>query len=167
MGPVARLENTWSEFGEKHPKCKIGMVEINLAFNDLSNIVSARYQYSNYRKFMKSCQFPALPFLGVYLTDLTFLELGNPDFLPNSDCINFSKRRKVYRLVEEIKKFQKTPFSYPVVPQIQEFLVKQIKGDDDSTMEWDKKFVSSKAELYQKSLEHEPLKMDSSERDSD
>ena len=47
----------------------------------VQDTVSPKGQYSNYRKSLKELSRPAIPFLGVYLTDLTFIELGNQDFI--------------------------------------------------------------------------------------
>lgn len=69
--PVSRLHKTWAMFAEKFPKTSI-------AYHDLAELVSPKGQYGNYRKVLKELSPPAIPFLGVYLTDLTFIELGNP-----------------------------------------------------------------------------------------
>ena len=149
MGPVGRLHKTWEALEEKYPKTKAEFVE-------LAALVSPKHQYANYRKCLKDLEMPALPFLGVYLTDLTFLELGNQDYLPENHYINFEKRRKVYQLVQEIKKFQVTPFAIAVVPQIQDFMRKLMEAKG-SPVGWEEKPVIMKEdELYDKSLEYEP-----------
>ena len=124
MGPVARLEKSWLTLSSKHPQLK-------RTFDNLCALVSPRYQYSSYRKYIKELSEPVLPFLGtfklqigVYLTDLTFLELGNPDYLPDSNFINFEKRRKVFRMIQEFKKYQKSPFTYPRNQEIQNSFIK-------------------------------------------
>ena len=148
MGPVARLKKTWRALSEKH----------EISFNELSVAVSARYQYASYRKILKNLELPALPFLGVYLTDLAFLELGNQDYLPGTNYINFEKRRKVYRLVQEVKRYQSRPYSFASIPEIQEFIkeLSQFNGP----VEWEKKFSVMKTDLYEKSFEHESNRME-------
>jgi len=47
----------------------------------------------------------------VYLSDLTFTEDGNSDKLEH--LINFGKRRLVYRVIEELRQYQVTPYSFP------------------------------------------------------
>jgi len=54
---------------------------------------------------------PCLPYLGMYQTDLTFIEDGNPDFL--KDLINFRKRTLISDVIAEIQLYQQIP--YPVI----------------------------------------------------
>ena len=49
-------------------------------------------------------------FLGVFLTDLTFIEEGNPDKL--GGLINFKKRLYVYNVLNEIQNYQKVFFFF-------------------------------------------------------
>ncbi|KAJ3363344.1 hypothetical protein GGF32_004338 [Allomyces javanicus] len=99
MGPVHRMEKTWAVFATKHPKSREALTR-------LTEVVSASGQYANYRKALKAATKPCIPFLGVYITDLTFVEDGNPDFLPENHHINFDKRRKVATIIEEIVDWQ-------------------------------------------------------------
>jgi hypothetical protein len=115
---------------------------------------------------LKELQPPAIPFLGVYLTDLTFLELGNPDFLPDSHFINFEKRRKVFNLVKEIQKFQQTSYPLIAVSPIQEFF-RKIGDTKGSPVGWEETSpVMTEEELYQKSQLFEPKELSSDEDDN-
>jgi hypothetical protein len=107
---------------------------------------------------------PAIPFLGVFLTDLTFLELGNPDFLPDSHFINFEKRRKVYNLIKEINRFKQTPFLLAPVPQIMDF-IKKLCVSRGASVGWNDTSVMTEEELYDKSMEVEPKEDSSDEED--
>jgi hypothetical protein len=94
--------------------------------------------YSNFTKFRnylhKEIAPPCVPYLGVYLTDLTFIEdgrfmryfylinIGNPDFIQET-LINFDKRRRIATVIKEIKQYQQTPYNFNVVPVIKGFLL--------------------------------------------
>ncbi|KAJ3146045.1 hypothetical protein HDU86_000544 [Geranomyces michiganensis] len=137
---VNRLHKTWDAFREKYPK-------LYEAYEDAASTVSPKGQYANYRKVLKDLAPPAVPFLGVSLTDLTFTELGNPDFLPETPAlINFDKRRKVCQvLTNSIQKYQAVPYNLVPVAGIRNFLSGlgslPLLNDD---------------ELYQMSLKVEP-----------
>jgi son of sevenless-like protein len=63
-----------------------------------------------------------IPYLGVYLTDLTFIEDGNKDFI-NDSLINFDKRRKIAQVIMEIQQYQATPYCLEEVPALRDFLL--------------------------------------------
>lgn len=85
-----------------------------------------------------------VPYLGVYLTDLTFIEDGNSDMLPapQNNYINFDKRKKISKSITEIKMYQQIPYFLMDVDQIQEFLL-GVQGIDEKM-------------LYKRSLVVEP-----------
>jgi len=76
--------------------------------------------YKNYRATLVKHTGPCVPFQGVYLTDLTFIE-EKPDKLPNGH-INFEKMNFIYKVFSDVKKFQAIPYNFVEVPTIQEFL---------------------------------------------
>lgn len=48
------------------------------------------------RDALHRCDPPCIPYLGLYLTDLSFIEEGTPTFTPDG-LLNFSKMRMVGR----------------------------------------------------------------------
>lgn len=77
---------------------------------------------------------------GVCLTDLTFIEEGNKDFL--KDLINFKKRELVCKIIEEVQLYQHPAHNFPTNPQLV-FLLNNLPYDDEE-------------KLYQLSLLREP-----------
>lgn len=65
---------------------------------------------------MKNSEPPALPYLGIFQSDMMFLDSGNPDFLepsvefdkssPGRKLVNFEKRVKESCVLRLIQKFQ-------------------------------------------------------------
>lgn len=56
----------------------------------------------------------------MYLTDLTFIDDGNPDMVDNK--INWNKRELTYRVLSEIELYQQVPYNFPPVEPIRTFL---------------------------------------------
>ncbi|KAI8912508.1 ras guanine nucleotide exchange factor domain-containing protein [Gorgonomyces haynaldii] len=157
MGPVERLKKTWQALAEKHPK----------SMEKLGPLVSAKFQYAQYRKYVKDMSPPAIPFLGVYLTDLTFIEDGNSDFLPDSHLINFDKRNKVYSLItDKVVRFQQVPYDLTPIGQIIDFIKKL--SSPSGAVGWEESSpIMTYEELEQLSLQVEPLELESDEDEDD
>lgn len=63
----------------------------------LQNIVSSDGRFRNLRDALHRCDPPSIPYLGMYLTDLSFIEEGTPNFTEDG-LLNFSKMRMVISL---------------------------------------------------------------------
>lgn len=107
----------------------------------LEELMSMQSSFKTYRKMIADSMPPAIPYIGVYLTDLTFINDGNPDMLSHHR-INFVKHRFVHNIIETIQKFQQDEYPFTNVPLIQQFL---------SKLE-----VMSEADQFRESLALEP-----------
>ncbi|KAI7889673.1 ras guanine nucleotide exchange factor domain-containing protein [Mucor mucedo] len=111
----------------------------------IRKLMGANRNFTEYRLIVHSVNPPCIPFLGIYLQDLTFIEDGNPDFLPKSNnLINFAKRHKTAEVIRELKQFQNFAYNFHPINEFQYF----IKANLDQTYDVDK--------LYERSLKVEP-----------
>ncbi|RKP02416.1 hypothetical protein CXG81DRAFT_10794 [Caulochytrium protostelioides] len=97
---VLRLKLTLKECG---PKCLRKMSE-------LETLMSADGAYRNYRTVVKSSILPCIPYIGVVLLDLTFMEDGNQDRI--GDHINFVKRQMIAEVIRDLELKQTTAYPF-------------------------------------------------------
>lgn len=134
--PIHRLKKTWAYVSKDTLTQLQGM-------NKLMNSSRNFNEYRDMLKFIGSE--PCVPFFGVYLSDLTFVYHGNPDFLLNRNrMVNFAKRSKTVDIVTGIDRFKRIGYNFHKVPEIQTYL--DLWFDKCPTIE----------EQYQLSLNLEP-----------
>jgi len=117
---VFRLRQTWEGLGSKQ----------QVLYEELKELMTRQGNFSKLRKHVKTCNPPLIPYLGVYLTDLTFIEDGNPDFLEGG-LINWVKRRRLAAVLKDIQQYQQKPYCLEEVPFVQEYLLKYEPFDED------------------------------------
>jgi len=116
-------------------------------FAECDRLTSSQSAYKAYRTALNQARQPCLPYLGVFLTDLTFIEDGNPDYI--NELINFAKRTMIYNVISKIQELQMLPYNFYPIYQIWEYI---------------KNFPSiEEAELFSLSLQIEPRKADRQE----
>lgn len=104
--PIFRLKKTW----DKVPKnvsffslkfhfeiFRTNFLKIKSTITKLQAVVCSDGRFRVMREALHRCDPPCIPYLGMYLTDLSFIEEGTPDFTPDG-LLNFSKMRMVNQL---------------------------------------------------------------------
>ncbi|XP_005473522.1 ras-specific guanine nucleotide-releasing factor 2 isoform X2 [Oreochromis niloticus] len=129
---IYRLKKTWAKVSK----------QTKALMDKLQKIVSSEGRFKNLRETLKNCNPPCVPYLGMYLTDLAFIEEGTPNFTEEG-LVNFSKMRMISHIIREIRQFQQTPYRIEHQPKVTQYLM-------------DKTLIMDEDTLYDLSLKIEP-----------
>ncbi|XP_067053198.1 uncharacterized protein [Acropora muricata] len=129
--PVRRLHKTKElvpkEYLEQYAKMEI--------------LMDTKDNYKRYRQALATSPTPSVPYFGIYMKDLTFIAEGNPDFFKGG-LINLTKRRQIYLVIDEIRRFQKDVYNFQEVSEIRDYLANEK--------------IHTEKELYDISCQFEP-----------
>lgn len=107
-------------------------------------LIKTEKNFSNYREALHVANPPCIPFLGVYLTDLVFIEDGIPSVTKQQELINFGKRKMTAEVIRDIQQYQNVPYTLNPVPELQTWILDNMQT------------ARSVHEMYDRSLEVEP-----------
>jgi len=108
---------------------------------EVEELMSMDSSFKKYRSALENTEPPAIPYIGVCLQDLTFIEDGNPSHM-HGNLINFSKHQMVYNVISMLHKYQQKTYSFEKNPHIMSAIESEEVMDD--------------AALYSLSLQEEP-----------
>ncbi|EDW82488.2 uncharacterized protein Dwil_GK25837, isoform C [Drosophila willistoni] len=95
-GPIRRLE--WQK----------GIAEEVRSF---CTLIDSSSSFRAYRQALAETNPPCIPYIGLVLQDLTFVHVGNQDYL-SKGVINFSKRWQQYNIIVNMKRFKKCAYPF-------------------------------------------------------
>ncbi|ORY08939.1 ras guanine-nucleotide exchange protein-like protein [Clohesyomyces aquaticus] len=121
---VLRLKKTWELVSAK-TKARL---------EELKTITDVGRNYAVLRQRLQDHVAPCIPFVGIYLTDLTFVDVGNGTTrqLPGEEgresvsVINFDKHMKTAKIIGQLQSFQ-VPYRLAAVPEMQDWMDAQIQ----------------------------------------
>ncbi|KAM8886771.1 ras-specific guanine nucleotide-releasing factor 2 isoform 3-T3 [Spinachia spinachia] len=129
---IYRLKKTWAKVSK----------QAKTLMDKLQKTVSLEGRSKNLRETLKNCNPPCVPYLGMYQTDLAFIEEGRPN-LTEEGLVNFSKMRMISHIIREIRQFQQTPYRIEHQAKVTQYLL-------------DKTLIMDEDTLYDLSLKIEP-----------
>jgi hypothetical protein len=130
---ISRLKRTWDVVSQK----------TKATLEQLRTIVDVSRNYAVLRQRLQGHVPPCLPFVGTYLTDLTFVDHGNQSLrsLPTDDgemaVINFDKHMKTARIISELQRFQ-IPYRLTEVPELQTWMQNElvrVRSNGEATLQ--------------------------------
>eukprot|EP01125_Pyxidicula_operculata_P014727 TRINITY_DN493_c0_g1_i1.p1 TRINITY_DN493_c0_g1~~TRINITY_DN493_c0_g1_i1.p1 ORF type:complete len:870 (-),score=159.75 TRINITY_DN493_c0_g1_i1:161-2770(-) len=112
--PISRLRRTFSGLTSKHTN----------TFKKLEDIFSPNDNYKNLRERHSIADPPAIPYVGLFLSDLTFIDEGNENFLKDKH-VNMYKLRLIGKAIATMMRFQSIGYNFKQVKPIQNYLEKE------------------------------------------
>ncbi|KAG8632155.1 hypothetical protein KVT40_001295 [Elsinoe batatas] len=132
--PIHRLARTWAQVNQKTMATLEGM----------RKLMGSTKNFLEYRETLHKANPPCIPFFGVYLTDLTFIEDGIPSIIKKTNLINFAKRAKTAEVIRDIQQYQNVPYALQPVQELQDYILRNMQSAGDVH------------EMYERSLQVEP-----------
>ncbi|KAJ3173104.1 Rap guanine nucleotide exchange factor 6 [Geranomyces variabilis] len=112
LSPVQRLKKTWEGISDNKKK----------VLADLEKFTDVSKNFKTYRDKLEASTPPLIPFLPIFIKDLTFLNDGNESRLANNE-INFEKLRLITDCVKGITALAKSEYKwYNFDTDMQEYL---------------------------------------------
>ncbi|OAX41110.1 ras GEF [Rhizopogon vinicolor AM-OR11-026] len=112
LPPIWRLKRSWEQVGARH-MAQFGTCEMTT--------INSSKNFSNYRSMLATVSPPCVPFIGVFLTTLTFIQVGSKDTLPGN-LVNFRKRQKASEVIQDIQRWQTFPHNFHPIKSVQTYL---------------------------------------------
>ncbi|KAF2723759.1 guanine-nucleotide dissociation stimulator CDC25 [Polychaeton citri CBS 116435] len=132
--PIHRLNRTWGQVNAR----------TTATLEAMRKLMGSTKNFLEYRETLHKANPPCIPFFGIYLTDLTFIEDGIPSIIKKLQMINFAKRSKTAEVIRDIQQYQNVPYGLQPVPELQEYIVRNMQSAGDVH------------EMYERSLQIEP-----------
>ncbi len=123
MSAVYRLSRTWSQVEKRHAREHASLAGLQALTSSGSNWVALR-------SALHSVSPPAIPYLGIYTSDLTFADQGNPSRIDG--LVNWDKCKLEASIIRDVHLFQQTPYVLAPVPSLQALLWSMASDSDDT-----------------------------------
>uniref|UniRef100_A0A8C5NHW9 Ras-specific guanine nucleotide-releasing factor 1-like n=1 Tax=Gouania willdenowi TaxID=441366 RepID=A0A8C5NHW9_GOUWI len=120
---IFRLKKTWLKVSK----------QTKTVIDKLQKLVSSEGRFKNLREALKNCDPPCVPYLGMYLTDLAFIEEGTPNYTEDN-LVNFSKMRMISHIIREIRQFQQTAYKVDYQPKVAKYLLDYSSALDEESL---------------------------------
>jgi son of sevenless len=132
--PIHRLQRTWGQVNARTTQ----------TLESMRKLMGSTKNFLEYREALHKANPPCIPFFGIYLTDLTFIEDGISSIIKKTQLINFAKRAKTAEVIRDIQQYQNVPYGLQPVPELQDYILRNMASAGDVH------------EMYERSLQVEP-----------
>ena len=104
-----------------------------------SKLIESSSGFKVYRETLGEAKLPCIPYLGLILTDITFVHLGNPHELPDGK-VNFVKRWQQFNILDSVRRYKEQIYEFEKNEKILDFFNEYEDYMDEDEM-WDQSLV--------------------------
>ncbi|XP_063696062.1 ras-specific guanine nucleotide-releasing factor RalGPS2-like [Culicoides brevitarsis] len=109
---IYRMNNTWNALSKKDKQ----------TLDKLAQLFSEDNNWETLRQYLETLKLPCIPYLGLYLTDLVYIDLAFPNRTKGLD-IESTRESKMNNILRIISEFQSSDYSFiEAKPEIQKYL---------------------------------------------
>jgi len=119
LSSIYRLKKTWTGVSEEFIK----------TYDKFKALMSNKNSFETVRNRIKQVKPPCIPYIGLYLTDLTFIEDGNPKFIKVNEntekekkLVNFFRSQCFAGVIRDMQTYQKERYIYEEVKELRDAL---------------------------------------------
>jgi len=109
---ISRLKKSWAHVTKEHQET---LQLLKSHFSSTSN-------WKAYRDILQASSPPCIPHIGLFLSDVTFIDDGNKDVLGPNSLINWQKYELFSRVVALLRRYDGQWFPLQMIPEIQDVL---------------------------------------------
>jgi hypothetical protein len=106
--------------------------KVTKALEEHKALIDSKASFKNYRDAFAAARPPCIPYIGLYLQDLTFINFAG-ETLEDKESINFTKRWRQYNAVDKIRVAQTKAYIFEPDPHVLEYFdgFREHKSDDE------------------------------------
>ncbi|CAK1588825.1 unnamed protein product [Parnassius mnemosyne] len=102
---IYRLTKTWACLSKKDKQ----------QFDKMAELFGEKDNWMALREYLRSIALPCIPYLGIFLTDLVYIELAHPAGSPQ-------RANKMAAVLRALQRYQSSHYSMPPVPHVAHYL---------------------------------------------
>ncbi|CAG5008010.1 unnamed protein product [Parnassius apollo] len=102
---IYRLTKTWACLSKKDKQ----------QFDKMAELFGEKDNWMALREYLRSISLPCIPYLGIFLTDLVYIELAHPAGSPQ-------RANKMAAVLRALQRYQSSHYNMPPVPQVAHYL---------------------------------------------